>query len=109
MLVSTLETDVEVDADRTSAFESLQGVVETSVGEDRRMDAARNLPQLVGHCDEIVRETRQLLRSRLVPRGEAGGLPRPQRECDGPLLDAVMEVALEPTAAFIGGRDDTRT
>src|SRR5262249_46453780 len=39
-VVPALEVDVEVDPNRTPPCESVECVVETGVGEDRRMDAA---------------------------------------------------------------------
>ena len=92
---------------RASPPESLQRIVEPGVGEDRRMDAARDLPQLIYHCDEIVCKTRQLLHGRFARCGEAGSLPRSERERNEPLLSPVMEIPLEPTARLVGRADET--
>src|SRR5262245_28022762 len=77
-VVSSVEADVEVDLNRASPCESGQCVVETGIGEDRWVDAAGELSQLVGHRDEIVRKTRELLRGRLAGGEEAGCPPCPE-------------------------------
>src|SRR5919204_69244 len=58
--VSPVEGDVEVDGDRASASESLQCVVESRVGENRGMDAARDLARLSAFATAVATSSANL-------------------------------------------------
>jgi hypothetical protein len=69
------------------------------------MDAPRDLPELVNHRDEIVCDVGKLL-PWAAGRGAGCRLARLERQRDEPLLDAVVEVALDPAPGCVGRGDD---
>ena len=87
-------------------------VGQAGLGQDRRVDPAGELAQLLDRELE--------LRRGLVGRGDRLGVlagpsgePSPdaaqrERDRDEPLLGAIVEVALEPTALLVGRLDDPR-
>ena len=76
---------------------------EPAVGEDRGMDAARELAQLRQRARQPLR---QLVDRRVLqPRLEH---PQVQRERDELLLRAVVQVALDPAPRGVAGRHDPR-
>ena len=103
------ETDVDPDGDRGAAGKRPQRRTEAAVGQDRRVDAARDLAQLVqraGHPGD----------GAVKLRGELGELRRHGRLCpaqlqrqrDEPLLGSVVQVPLDPAARLVGGGHDAR-
>ena len=88
--------------------ERLQRRAEAAVAEERRVDAAREVAQL------LHRELGLLARLGDQARGRAAGslcqarLGEAEREGDGdqPLLGAVVQVALDAPALLVGGGDD---
>ena len=100
-----VELDVDLDRQRHAVGEPLHGRPEPAVGEDRGVDAARELAQLGERDGELVGE---LLDHRhevgvLHPRAQQ---PQVERERDELLLGAVVQVALQPPARGVGGLHD---
>ena len=78
-----------------------------AVVERGRVDAARELAQLLERVGELVaRGRRELLRLGGVAPDVGAEHPQLERERDEPLLGAVVQVALEPAALGVAGRDD---
>ena len=74
------------------------------------MDAAGDLPQLFQHARQPVGDARQLRgRARRAGRYRRLGAAQIQLERDQALLDAVVQIALDPAARLVGGGDDPRT
>jgi hypothetical protein len=73
------------------------------------MNPSRQLPQVVQDAVQTLRRPRQL-RSRLSRVGKLRGLrsSQLQHQRHQPLLDAVVQIALDPAAALIRGGDDPR-
>ena len=71
------------------------------------MDAARELAQLLQRVRELVaRGGHELLGLGGIAADVRADHPQLQRERDEPLLRAVVQVALEPAALGVAGRDD---
>ena len=71
------------------------------------MDAVRDLPQFVQGGEQTLGQQRQLALD--VVRGPGGHRldhPGLQPERDEALLDAVVQVTLEPPPGLVRGRDD---
>ena len=93
--------------DRRAARERLERRPEAALGEDRRVDAERDLAQLVLHRRETLGDPRQLA-VELGQLGRHGGLrgAELEPERDEPLLGAVVQVALELPPRLVGRGDD---
>ena len=75
--------------------------------ERRRVDAARQLPELLERVGQLVaRGRRELLRLGGIAPDVGAEHPQLERERDEPLLGAVVQVALEPAPLGVAGRDD---
>ena len=82
---------------------------QAAVGEDRRVDAAREVAQLLQREARLLaRLAHQLGGRRVALLGALLGHAQRQRERHEPLLGAVVEVALDAPALGVGGRDDAR-
>ena len=104
-----VEPDVQLDRHGGAPRQHLERRHEPVVGEDRRVDAAGQLAQLLERLREVrVGAPEQLGRLRVA----VGDLPPDQaqgeRERDEPLLRAVVQVALEPAPLVVARRDDAR-
>ena len=99
-----VESHVDVDRDVGTTRECSECRPEPGLGEDRGVDAARDLAQLVGDVLQAFRElcgdARQLVRR--SPRHRACA----EAERDQPLLDSVVQIALDPAARLVGGGHD---
>jgi hypothetical protein len=82
---------------------------EAALGQDRRVQPARDLAQLLDHAGQAGRRARELLAQleQVRRRGRLGG-PELQPERHEPLLRAVVQVALDAVALGIGGSRDPR-
>ena len=79
------------------------------VGQDRRVDAAGQLSQLLERAGELrLRAPEQLVRLRIAGGQHALAGSQGERDRDEALLRAVVEVALEPAALGVAGLDDAR-
>ena len=83
--------------------------IEPVVGEDRRMDPAGELTELLQAERELVARLRDQLRRgcRIVGQPRLGNA-KPERERDQTLLRAVVEVPLQPPPLGVAGLDDAR-
>jgi hypothetical protein len=99
--------DVKVDRYRRPAGERPQRRAKTALGQDRRVDPARELLQLRHRVGQSRRDARQLS-SQVIPVGGNIGLrgARRQSERDQPLLGTVVQVALDPAAGLVRRGDD---
>jgi GAF domain-containing protein len=99
---SSIPIDVDWDVGPTGECPECRS--EPDLGEDRGVDAARDLAQLVGGVLEPFRhlcgEARQFVRRFSCHRACAEG------ERDQPLLDSVVEIPLDPAACLVGGSHD---
>ena len=105
-----LRTDGQLDRHRRAPRERGEGGSEPFLGEDRRVDAARERPQLVEGVDHLgVRLGEELVDRRRAAVGEpaAGELER-EPDPEQPLLRAVVEVALEAAPLGVACLDDPR-
>ena len=99
----------ELDGERRARQDRLQRRAEAAVGEDRGVDAARQLAQLVERARELgLRLDEQAEDVVGAALERALGEPQLQRERDEALLGAVVEVALQPAALGVAGLDDAR-
>src|SRR5207245_7883758 len=100
---------LDLDRQRHSRGECIQGGVEAAVREDRRMDAACELAQLLERLRELLaRRVEQLLGDLGVLLQLGLGKPKRQRQRDEPLLGAVVQIPLEAPPLLVTGRDDAR-
>ena len=84
--------------------------VEPAVGEDRRMDPAGELAELLqAECELVARPRQQFRRAGRVVGEPRLGQAKPESERDQPLLCAVVQVPLEPSALGVAGLDDARS
>ena len=101
------EVDVERDADRRAGGERLQRHRQAVVAQDRGVDAARDLAQLLQRGVELARGQVSAARPPCCRRARLPAIRRrTTRERDEPLLRAVVEVALELAAGGVAGFDD---
>ncbi len=107
---AALHPDVELDRKGGAAGKRLQRRPETTLGQDRRVDAPHVLAELVGRAREpgghVVEPRPEIgeLRGHYLPRSTQ---LKDQR--DEPLLRAVVEVALDPPPRLILGPHDPST
>ena len=99
-----------LDRHGRAAGEVLERRGQAAVGEDRRVDAAREVAQLLQRQAGLVaRLARSAPPPRRRPLGRALlGHAQRQRERHEALLGAVVEVALDAAALGVGGLDDAR-
>ena len=91
---------------RRPASKALQRGAEASVGEDRRVDAAGDLPQVVDRRPQPARDLRDP-RLQLAVGGEGGfQLSELHAEGDELLLDAVVQVTFDSAASVVCRGDD---
>jgi hypothetical protein len=99
-----IESNVEVDGDAGTTCERPQCGFESCIGQDRGMDAARDLSELVRRLVQPLRElscdARHLVRRFPTHPSCAEG------ERDQPVLDSVVEISLDPTAYLVARGDD---
>lgn len=108
-----LDTDRKVDRDSRPPGQRLEGAREPAVGQDGRVDAARDLLQFLKRLRKPVNQLGQLL-LKLDKAGRDHPLRRALRKQQGdePLLYAVVQVALEdpdpgdePAGDVVSGMD----
>ena len=100
---------VEADGDGGAAGQRPERRAQPALGEDRRVDAAGDLAQLLQHVVHLGDRA-------LQPLGQLAGsgrrrrlrLPQLQGEGDQPLLGAVVQIALDAPARLVGGGHDPR-
>ena len=105
----TSDAHLQLDRDRRPAGERLQRGIEATLGEDSRMDAARNLAELVKDLDQASPDPRQ-------SRPQVLELGRCHRRCathleperDEPLLGPVMQIPLDPSPGLVSRGDYPR-
>ena len=96
-----------VDGHRGTGGQRLERGAEPVVAEDGRMDAARELPQLLDGGLRLLARLRDQLEGALGVAREAGlGDAERHGHRDHPLLRAVVQVALDAAALLIGRGDD---
>ena len=101
-----LDVDLELHGDRRPTGERLESGREPSLRQDRRVDAAGQLPELVERAGQAVRHAGQRpLRLDLMWRHSFLGGAQLQAQRDQALLDAVVEVAFDAAARLVGGGD----
>ena len=92
---------------RSARGERLERRAQPAVAEQRRVDPARDLAQLLdGELGVLARLGDQERRARGIARQPRLGDAEREGHGDHPLLGAVMEVALDPPALGVGGVDD---
>src|SRR5437868_4268648 len=101
-----LRRHVELDGNRRAPRERPQSRAETALGQDRRMDTARQLLQLVERGRELAFDARQLCDEYLPVRSYFPDSRQLEKERHQPLLRAVMEVSLDPEASLVRRLDD---
>src|SRR5207244_5537597 len=93
--------------DGRAADERLECGLEAAVGEDRRVDAARELAQLLERLRELrARAVEERGRAVGVVAELAAGEAERERERDEALLRAGVEVPLQPPPLGVPGLDD---
>ena len=101
------QVDVDGHRHRAARGERAHGRVQTAVGQHGGVDAAGEVAQL----DERLLGLAVRLRDEPLGVHRVLGGPRAaerHRECDEPLLRAVVEVALDPAPLGVGGGDHAR-
>lgn len=99
--------DLDLDLQRGARDQRVECRRQPSVGEDRRVDATRQLAQLGERLGKLLGGCIEQLLGRGGLRADAGARkPQRQRQRHEPLLGPVMEVALEAAALGVGGLDD---
>ena len=98
----TLDVDVDADRHHRASCECPQRRSETTLGQNRRMDAARQFLQVGVELGQAVDDVVELLAHGQVG-GRHRGLDRPQPEakCHDPLLCPVVQIAFEPPPGLI--------
>jgi hypothetical protein len=98
---------IELDGNGAPARERLQRRAEASLGQDRRMDAARHFPQIVLDAGESLGDAGQIV-VELAASGRGRHLHGSKREGERhePLLGTVVQVTLDLSAGLVGSRDD---
>ena len=106
----TLGTDGQLDRHLRTPRERGEGGGEAFVGEDRRVDAARERAQLGEGVDDLgVRLGEELVDRRRAAVGEpAAGELEGEPDSEQALLCAVVDVALEAPPLGVAGLDDPR-
>ena len=100
-----VELDGRLDVQRRPRHQRLDRGADAALGQERGMDAARELAQLRERDRELLADLVDGAREPAVrqPRLEH---PQVEREADELLLGAVVQVALDPPARVVGGLDD---
>jgi hypothetical protein len=101
------DVHLQLDREDRAAGECLERRPEAAFGQDGRVDAARQLAQLLKGAGQAVGDPGQL-RPELGPLGRHGRLggAEVQHQRDQPLLGAVVQVALDPPACLVTGGHD---
>ena len=86
----------------------MQRRLEPALGQDGRVDAARELTQLGEARLQLVLRAREQRLEVAVPRGAGARAAQQQREGDQPRLGAVVQVALEAPALGVAGLHEPR-
>jgi len=103
-----LGSKLQLDRDRATAGQGPQGRPQAALGQDRRVDAAGELAQLLQRPIHAGGDPVQLGRQLLQPgRDRRLGGAELQGQRDQPLLGPVVQVALDAAAGLVGGGDDT--
>jgi len=104
-----VEVDLELDRDARALGQRLERGREAAIGEDRRMEAARQLAELLKGERELLARTAEDRRGsvRIDPELRLGE-PEGERERDEALLGAVVEVPFEPPPLGVGRVDEPR-
>ena len=100
---------VDVHGKRGVLRKGMQRRVQAGLDKDRRMDARRQLAQLLQCAAELFRRFGKRLRR--VGSGaieQLAGTAQPHRQRDQPLLRAVVEIALQAPSFDVSGLDDAR-
>ena len=102
---STVHRAVDRHRDRCTSCERFDGYLETFVSEERGMDSPREVAEL-GDCllYLVLRAREDLGRCGIAARRLES---ERDRQGDEPLLRAIVQVALDPAALGVGGRDDS--
>ncbi len=100
---------IELDRDRGPAGQRPQRRPQPAVGQDRRVDAAGDLAQILDGPVEFARDPADL-RPELGHPGRHRGLREAKLEAEGDeaLLGPVVQVSLDPPPGLIRGGDDPR-
>ena len=108
-----VDADGQLDRDGGAAGQGLERRAQPALGEDRRVDAAGQLAQLVqragqpgGQVAQLGGQLASLGRHRRLHRGLRGA--RLQGQGDQALLGAVVQIPLEASAGLVGGGHDPR-
>ena len=100
---------VQVNGDRGAAGEHLEGGLEATLGQDRGVDAARDLAHLVQRAVEPGGQAVQLGHEIATPGWHRRPhRAHPQGEGDQLLLGAVVQVPLDTSARLVRSGDDPR-
>ena len=98
---------VDRGGDRRARRERLERRAEAALGQQRRVDAARELAQLLDGQRRLLACLGDQRRGRLRVRREPRlGHAERERQRHEPLLGAVVQVALDPAALGVAGGDD---
>jgi hypothetical protein len=104
---SGAQVQLELDRDGGATGPRLEGWAESGLGQDGRVDAAGDFPQLIQSGTETVGQERQLpldvARGPGCHRRDGAGF---QRERDDALLNTVVQVTLEPPPGLVRRGDD---
>ena len=102
-----LGCDGQLDRDRRAPREGGDRGGEAFVGEDRRVDAARERAELLERAADLgVRLAEELVDRGVSSSDPAAGELEREPDPEQPLLGAVVEVALEPPPLGVSGLDD---
>ena len=105
-----LDAQVELNRNRRAAGHRPQRLTQTALGQNRRMDAARQIAQFLQARSRACSTAwpSRIRSSPVLRRHLRLRHTKLQRQRHQPLLSAVMQVSLDLAAGLIGGGNDPR-
>jgi hypothetical protein len=104
----SVDLDVQFHRDSGASRKRAQRRGQTRFGQDRRVDATGDLPQVVDHAHQLRGRVRHLGTRVTSCGGRLRGHAQPEGKRDEALLRAVVQVPLDPPADLVRCGDDPR-